>query len=258
MKKNLLLTLILLAGCITAWAADGKKESNPFEPVLKDNGLLRQALNVNLLDTVVFDLSQAVFSGNHVDIPVSILSDDTVYALDFSLQFNHTNLQYDSVIDHTNYLQAYSFYNTGDSTLRFTSNSFQSYTTDTSLVSIRFTMLTGQIHITDFFDVHSYLNGDSCSNKLVNILTTQVTEINDDVISFSVYPSPSNGTLYIESNQNASVQLIDVEGRPVTTCIQVLRNQKKEINTQNISNGIYLLKIISENSTSSKRILICN
>ena len=78
---------------------------------------------IDLSDTVVFDLSQAIITGTSIDIPISIISDDTINALDFSLKYDQVKFLYDSIIDLTTYLQAVSFYNSNDSTIRFTSNS---------------------------------------------------------------------------------------------------------------------------------------
>ena len=117
--------------------------------VFAQNGSNR-VQTIDALDTVVFDLSQAVINGNNVEFPVSIISDDTINSLDFSLKYNQINLSYDTIIDLTTYLQSFAFYNNNDSTLRFTSYCFQAISHDTSLVSIHFNMLSAQIANADF------------------------------------------------------------------------------------------------------------
>ena len=119
--------------------------------------------SIDLLDTVVFDVSNAIKIGNVISFPISILSDDTVNALDFSFKYNQTNLTYDSITDLTTYLQALAFYNPNDSTVRFTSNSFQRYVNNTPLVMLHFTLLTSQFITSDINTIKGYLNGNVCS-----------------------------------------------------------------------------------------------
>ena len=137
----------------------------------------QRAQTINALDTVVFDLSQSVITGNNVWFPVSILSDDTIYALDFSLKYNQNNLAYDSIINLTNYLQPFSYYNSNDSTWRFTSNSLQQITNDTPLVSVSFNLIGGLLTNSDLYTIKAYLNGTQCSIKLNNVSFIGIDEI---------------------------------------------------------------------------------
>jgi hypothetical protein len=125
-------------------------------------------LIINSADTVVFDLSQATCAGAYIQIPVSILSDDTIYTLDFSLKYDHINLTYDSVANHKAYLNESSYYNPPDSTLRFTSWSLQQIGNNTPLVYIYFNLLSGQIGAAYLNTIKAYLNGDSCSVKIID------------------------------------------------------------------------------------------
>src|SRR4051812_1072432 len=81
-------------------------------------------------DSLIFDISQAIINGNQIDIPVLIHSDDTIYAVDFALTYDHSILTFDSVLNTTPYIQSFYYYNAGDSTLRFTSNSLHAYAID--------------------------------------------------------------------------------------------------------------------------------
>src|SRR6185369_2658819 len=94
--------------------------------------------NVNAQDSIVFDLSKITYNNDYASVPVYILSDDTLYSLDFSLKFDESNLTYDSTFNQTGYLSALAFFNQTDRTYRFTSSSIQPIENNKTLVLIRF------------------------------------------------------------------------------------------------------------------------
>lgn len=74
--------------------------------------------------------------------------------------------------------------------------------------------------------------------------------------SFSVYPNPSSSdfqiSIYSLRNETASVDLYDISGRRVVSqsCVLTIdtRNNFK-IGTDNLSNGIYILKVVTKSQT---------
>ena len=65
----------------------------------------------------------------------------------------------------------------------------------------------------------------------------------------SVYPNPSNGFVSISSeyiNGQTTVQLIDINGRQVFNKKYNFEN-KINLNFENISSGIYILKLNNDN-----------
>src|SRR6267378_1153823 len=157
-RKVLILGMILIGGLAVA---QNLKSGIAAEDELK------RAEKVDTKDTVVFDLSQAVIVGNSMDIPVSVLSDDTINSLDFSMKFNQAKLTYDTLINNASYLQSLAFFNKTDSTLRATSNSLQQYGNNTPLMAIRFRFISVcNISKADFNSVAVYLGGKPCSFKV--------------------------------------------------------------------------------------------
>ena len=214
-------------------------------------------LQIDSLDTVIFNISQAMISGNIIQCPVSILSDDTVYSLDFSLKYNMLNLSYDSVSDLTNYLQAFSFYNTTDSTLRFTSSSLQRLGNDTPLVEIRFSMLSPQLNDSDVNTVKAYLNGTACNIKFADYLTSGVTNSKEqDNLRLIVFPNPANTNIFVESSENVALQLLDPQGREMIKGWKINAGQLKEVNIKGLPVGIYILKISNGQTSTSRKIIV--
>jgi len=240
MKKGLLLVVVAVISTLN----------------LRAQLVAQRTQNINALDTVVFDLSQAIITGNQVSFPVSFLSDDTITSLDFSLKYNQNNLVFDSIIDLTTYMQSFSFYNNNDSTIRFTSNSLQTYTNDTELVSVRFNLLALQFNGTDLNTLKAYLNGSACSIKLSNLSFIGLSELNGNDNGIKVYPNPAKEKITVEAEENATVKLIDAKGKEVIDSQSIKGNQKKDLNIEFLSDGIYFLKIENGNFNASKKLII--
>lgn len=205
----------------------------------------------------MFDLSQADTSSAFFDVPVSILSDDTVNALDFSFKYNQLDFDYDSIIDLTNHLQTFSYYNPFDSTLRFTSNSFQRYENDTALVLIKFNRLFGQFCINDLNTVKVYMNGDMCSFKIIDCLQLGINSVQNGKQQIVVYPNPASQNVVIDIYDNAQLQLLAADGR----CLKhsyLFANQKNKVSLEMIPNGLYFVKIYNNDFSEIKKLIIQN
>ena len=200
---------------------------------------------------VTMDLSKAFIHDGFVDVPVSVTSTSTVNALDFAMKFNEGSIVYNSVVDHTNYLQALANLNADDNTLRFTSNSFNSYEQGKSLVSVRFAMKSTQLNEADFSSLVGYINGNRVALEVVG---ARLASDNSAIIT--IYPNPASTSLNVVVSENATVQLLDVEGRVVLIQTNVNANQSQEINTQSLSSGVYLMKVSNENFVSVKKVVI--
>ncbi|MBL0103754.1 MAG: hypothetical protein IPP51_08355 [Bacteroidetes bacterium] len=155
---------------------------------------------INSSDSVVFQLDQTGFTGNIIDFPVSISSDDTINAVDFSLRYNRQQFLYDTIINLSTGLQIMSYFNAADSTLRFTSNSLNPILKNTPLVSVRFRLLSGQACNIGITDVNAYLNGDLCTSQVVNCTVNAVEDITSSG-KFQVFPNPVIDKLFIEGNE---------------------------------------------------------
>jgi len=84
-----------------------------------------------------------------------------------------------------------------------------------------------------------------------NLLSNADFEINDAI---QIYPNPTKNRMAIKTIKPFSqIQLIDVHGRVIAA---VYKNSNEiEIDMNNFSNGIYLIKIISENKIETRKII---
>lgn len=79
---------------------------------------------------------------------------------------------------------------------------------------------------------------------------------NDDfnLSQLSVYPNPTTGILNISLNNSFSYEIYDLQGRVILNGTSDEFNT--ELNLDSFSNGVYLVKVSSGNSTQTKKIIL--
>ncbi len=211
---------------------------------------------INSLDTVYFDIYNATTNGSSVEFPVYIISDDSINALDFSFKYNELDLQYDTIINLTNYIQHLSYYNPNDSTVRFTSYSFtQPYSQDTALVLVRFTILAGQLCSTDLLSVEALLNGDASSERVLDCQAIGLADSFNES-SIQIFPNPTSGKVNVTVPVAADLTVVDINGKEIITPVTVPANEKFELNVEQLNNGMYIILLQSGNYKVEKKLFI--
>jgi hypothetical protein len=204
-------------------------------------------------DYVMFDLVNARSQGTTLDIPITLSSENEVFALDFALQYNVDKLTLKSVIDRTGKLEMLSYYRPEDQTFRFTSYSLSHFETGKPSLALRFEMANGSLANGDLSNIESYLNGNPASS-IVTELTTGLDELNNNKIK--VYPNPANDVLFVEVSETVDIQLQDMNGRTVFMKARINANEKLEIDVTKLVNGIYLMRIYNDEFNSIQKVVI--
>lgn len=77
----------------------------------------------------------------------------------------------------------------------------------------------------------------------------------EKALGFSMYPNPTNGVVSIRNKQlnNASITVYDLNGRALLS--KKLNSTASEINISNLSNGLYIFRVQTENGEFAKRII---
>jgi hypothetical protein len=84
----------------------------------------------------------------------------------------------------------------------------------------------------------------------------------EDFKDFVLYPNPTNGTVNISlllgSTEKIEVDLIDLLGKTIKTTIFTTNNLifSEELKYENLSKGLYFIKITQKNKTTSKQLII--
>lgn len=106
-------------------------------------------------------------------------------------------------------------------------------------------------------DINKHPKIEVCYSTPVN---TQYG-LNNDLISFNLYPNPSSGIVNVkinlfDSNQNAILEIFTLQGLKVKTF--EINNEISSINLQSYSSGVYLVNLIIKNQFMSKKIMLNN
>ncbi|HSF89245.1 MAG TPA: T9SS type A sorting domain-containing protein [Saprospiraceae bacterium] len=206
-------------------------------------------ITIDSMDRVIFSLDQIIIIGDVVEIPVFVATDDLINSLDFSMLVNVENLEYLSIIEHAEDLQYAAFLNPNDLKLRFTSNSFTPYpVAPFQAISVRFRVLSPTLKKEDFSDFACYLNGEKCTCDL--LLKGEEIMVNNKHIATNdmfISPNPATDFLYIESDEEGTLDMFDTLGRPVIRGHKVSSYGPNNIDVQQFPRGSYTVRIITSN-----------
>lgn len=196
-------------------------------------------------DQVIFDLAHATVTGDVIEIPVSMQSVEAVNSLDFALTLKN-GVAFQNVTVNASDVEVLSHFNTADNTLRLTSYSLNNFTAGKTVATIK--LKASSVSAADLSSVQAYLNGEAVAARVTG------SDLSADAIS--LYPNPSTGIFNVIVSENATVQVLGMDGRQVMLQTNVIANEKSEINISNLSEGVYVVKAFNDNFSSVKRIVV--
>jgi transcription initiation factor IIF auxiliary subunit len=198
---------------------------------------------------VVFDMTRAVKGEGTLEIPVFFASDEDVTSIDFALQFNEESLTYGSVVKNVPGLESADHFNTDDRTLRFTAYSLKNIEAGTKVATVRFNTYADNVKASDLSGVSALING-----KIAELAVLDAGAVNE--VSVDYYPNPAHDVLNVVVSADAKVVLMDITGKSILFETEVNANQKKEINVSDLRNGLYLMKVYSNDFVSNSKVVI--
>ncbi|MEI7594228.1 MAG: choice-of-anchor J domain-containing protein [Bacteroidota bacterium] len=102
----------------------------------------------------------------------------------------------------------------------------------------------------------AYSNAEGVYIRLDNISISESTSINEDFNNqFQIFPNPTDDELNIMSNETIkNIRIKNALGQELIE--QIVNSNKAKINTSLLKNGIYFLVINSENSVTTRKIIV--
>jgi hypothetical protein len=188
-----------------------------------------------------------------------VATDDLINSLDFSMLLNVENLEFLSIVEHAEDLQYAAFLNPNDLKLRFTSNSFTPYpVAPFESVSIRFRVLSPTLKKADFSNFNCYLNGERCTCDLqLKGVELQVSNKHIETSDLFISPNPATDFLYIESDEEGTLDMFDALGIPVIRGHTLNSNGLNSIDVQMFPRGSYTVRIVTNNQAiKTQKILL--
>lgn len=225
------------------------------------NDALLGTVSIDSADSVFFSMSNAIYNGTHVSFPIYFNSDDLIYSFDYSFKFNHNRIVFDTISMEPAGLSLLAFfhYNPNDSTVRFTSSNLVAIANATPIAMIHFDFVGGTTPLldsTDLYNLKSYLNGDASSEVIIPPTTVG---LNNDLAAewgLTLFPIPTSSELNIIINRDANLEILSLDGKMVLSNIKLSLQGMNTLNLHDLQNGIYLVRVISEGSVFSGRIVI--
>ena len=225
------------------------------------NDAMLGTVSIDSADSVFFSMNNATYNGTHVSFPIYFDSDDLIYSFDYSFKFNHNRIVFDTISMEPAGMPLLAFfhYNTNDSTVRFTSSNLVSIANGVPIAMIHFDFVGGTTPLldsTDLYNLKSYLNGDASSEVIIPPTTVG---LNDNLAAewgLSLFPVPTSSELNVVINRDANLEVLSLDGKLVKSNINLSFQGINTLNLKDLQNGIYLIRVISEGSVFSKKIVI--
>ena len=211
-------------------------------------------------DQVIFDFDQVTFDGDVIEVPVFLVTDEMIFSLDFSMLLNLEAIEYESIVDHTGVLQ-YTAYVHDDHKLRFTSNDFSPYPVyPDKVVSIRFKVLHGIVHRSDFQMLVAYINGEGGCSSLIQLQGDEIEiTANKEIVTNETFATPNPGSdyIYITTEDQGTLDLFDAQGVAVIQNHHLNNTGSNKIDIQLLPRGMYTVRIMIEDHTvKTQRIVL--
>lgn len=206
-----------------------------------NNGVFRMEAG----DKVVVDLAAAKVNGNYVDVPVTFTASEEINAVDFAVNMSNSGLKFHSVTTTNNSAEVLGNL-ADDNMLRITSNSLRTLDNGATVMTVRF-IANGEVKVNDLKVEEAYLNGEKVGAAVTGVAAADL---------ITVYPNPTAGLLNVVSVADATVQILDMEGRIVMAQENVNALQKYEMNISHLADGVYMIKSFNDSFTSMKKIVL--
>jgi hypothetical protein len=218
----------------------------------RDSIFQNLSFTINEYDTVVFDLLNSNFNSDYFEFPITVLSDDSIYSLDFSFEFNNNNYIFDTLYPLISPLQYLSHFNESDLRFRFTSNSLSQYPTSSPIVFVGFSILDFSFCELNIFQPIAYLNGEPCS-VLINPCP-EPTLLKKANISKAAYPNPVIDELFLEQPPGSKVTITDNVGKIVYERLNDIKSAS--IKMDNLLQGLYFVSLETQTSVFTHKIIV--
>lgn len=99
----------------------------------------------------------------------------------------------------------------------------------------------------------------SCTYVNGELQTLSVEQFENDINTLKVYPNPltnSNGvSVLFNKNVSAQINIYDLTGKLVISD-EIANASVKEINISSLNNGVYMLQIVADNASTSRKIVV--
>ena len=110
--------------------------------------------------------------------------------------------------------------------------------------------------IPDYYNVTLTATSDLGCTSSITQLVTAIDIVELDYRNFNLFPNPASNIIQIESNFQSHVRIVDAAGRLLTQDFEILPNKMSTINISMLSDGIYFLECVENQSVYRERFMV--
>ena len=200
-------------------------------------------------DFVLVDLKKAVVEGNKVTVPVSFHSTEVVNAFDLALGLKN-DVTFSSLANEQELTESEVYFKESDKTVRYSAFNMLNFNASSNVVYITFETSNGTLTEKDFASNLGLLNGTQTR------VIFESEAANLTMGNLEIFPNPTSGMFTAMSNFDGRVDVIDVTGQLVHEGVNVKANSTVELELNNVSSGIYFVRLINNDAVVTKRLVL--
>ncbi|MFH2143852.1 MAG: T9SS type A sorting domain-containing protein [Bacteroidota bacterium] len=118
------------------------------------------------------------------------------------------------------------------------------------------TIIENQVGI--IFDFNAPVITNQTSNTVWDMGTFTISIPNiysDDWTKILIYPNPTTGKIKVESEGVLGIEVINIQGELIINQKSKVKNQKCELDLSNHAKGIYIIKVITDKQTITRKLI---
>ena len=200
-------------------------------------------------DFVLVDLKKAVVEGNKVTVPVSFHSTDVVNAFDLALSLKN-DVAYTALSNEQELTESETYFKESDKTVRYSAFNMMNFNASSSVVYVTFETSNGILTEKDFASTLGLLNG----TQTRVIFESEAADLT--MGNLEIFPNPTSGVFTAMTNVDGRVDVIDVTGQLVHEGVIAKANSVVELELNNVSSGIYFVRLITNDAVVTKRLVL--
>ena len=176
-------------------------------------------------------------------------TDEKFNAFDFALNLADNNLKLEDITVASKDIENFYHFNDEDQTVRFTSNNYDNFSTYNTVATIKLRV-----------DEESSLNTLKPRLAMLNGKKVQVevrkSQLESNGFDLKLFPNPANDNVSVRTNEDAVLVISDLTGKQVSDSFELKANTTKNVNLNELPQGVYLFKVTGENVVRVERVIV--
>jgi hypothetical protein len=225
------------------------------------DGLLKSTSDDN---EVVLDLSKSTTVNGVITIPVSISTSMEVHAIDLGFTVNKDKVEKVEPISQDNNPNNISpldlGYNAETGRVDIAGSSSDKGIPSNKAFTISVILKdNAKLQSSDFVEEQTNLTGQAFNSTVdghLKVVESPTSTNNYTANMVKIYPNPATNVLNIEVPENSKIEIFELSGKQVVLETSIEANNTQSINLQDLSSGVYIVKVTGESFVKMQRVVV--